>query len=65
MKWPGASFTIDTKGKLGAVTKAYMLADSSKSPLTVTMDGVKLTVILPEKSPDPIASVLVLDTPEK
>jgi len=58
-------FTLDTKGKLGAVTKAYMLADSNKTPLKVTMDGSKLTVTLPDKAPDPIASVLVLETLEK
>ena len=62
LQWPGSSFTLDTKGKLGAVTKAYMLADSNKTPLTVTMDGTKLTVTLPAQAPDPIASVLVLET---
>jgi len=65
LQWPGASFTLDTKGKLGAVTKAYMLADSNKTPLTVTMDGSNLTVSLPAQAPDPIASVLVLETPAK
>ena len=65
LKWPGASFSLDTKGKLGAVTKAYLLADSNKTPLTVSMDGTKLTVTLPAQAPDPIASVLVLETPAK
>ena len=62
---PNFTFTLDTKGQLGAVTKAYMLADSNKTPLTVTIDGGKLTVTLPEKAPDPIASVLVLETAAK
>ena len=65
MKWPGASFTLDTKGKLSAVTKAYMLADSNKTALKVTMDGGKLTVTLPDQATDPVASVLVLETATK
>ena len=65
LKWPGASFTIDTKGKLGAVTKAYMLADSNKTSLKVTINGGKLTVTLPDQATDPVASVLVLETATK
>jgi len=65
LKWPGTSFSLDTKGKLGPVSKAYLLADSNKSPLAVTQDGTKLTVTLPAQAPDPIASVLVLETATK
>jgi len=60
LKWPGAAFSFDTRGKLSAITKAYLLADPKKEPLQVTMDGIKLTVKLPAQAPDPIASVLVL-----
>ena len=65
LKWPGTSFTLDTKGKLGPVTKAYLLADSNKPPLAVTQDGTKLTVTLPAQAPDPISSVLVLEAATK
>jgi alpha-L-fucosidase len=57
-KWPAKSFELaDVKGK---VTKAYLLADR-EAGLEVTQDGGKVSVALPEKAPDRIASVLALE----
>jgi alpha-L-fucosidase len=57
-KWPDKKFDLDdVKGK---VTKAYLLADRDTA-LTFTQDGGKVSIGLPEKAPDPIASVLALD----
>jgi hypothetical protein len=39
-----------------------MLADSQQTPLTVAQNGTDITVSLPARAPDPIASVLVLET---
>jgi alpha-L-fucosidase len=44
------------------VTKAYMLADPKQTPLTVAQNGTDVTVSLPASAPDPIASVMVLET---
>ena len=44
------------------VTKAYLLADSAHTPLKLTAAGGALDVQLPAKAPDPIATVLVLET---
>ena len=65
LKWPGAEFSFDTKGLIGTVTKAYMLADPQHASLKVTQDGTKLGVVLPGQAPDPVASVLVLETAAK
>jgi alpha-L-fucosidase len=60
-KWPGERFTLtDMKGK---VTKAYLLADRERA-LSVVQTGSNLTVSLPAKAPDPIASVLCLEVQE-
>jgi len=58
--WPGASFVLP--GVKDKITKAYMLADPKLTPLTVAPNGTDLTVSLPASAPDPIASVLVLET---
>ena len=59
--WPGATFEAPVmKGK---VTKAYMMADPKHAALKVVQSasgGVAVT--LPANAPDPIASVLVLET---
>jgi alpha-L-fucosidase len=65
LTWPGAVFTLDTKGKTGKLTKAYMLADPKKESLKVSQEGAKLTVSLPDQAPDSAASVLVLETEAK
>jgi len=59
-KWPGASFV--PPGMKEKITKAYLLADPAQTPLTVTQNGTEATVSLPVSAPDPIASVLVLET---
>lgn len=60
--WPGTSFTLP--GVKSAVTGAYLLADRG-TPLKVSQNVENLTVALPAKAPDPIASVLVLETKDK
>jgi alpha-L-fucosidase len=44
------------------VTKAYLLADPTRTPLKLMPFGGGLDVQLPAKAPDPIASVVVLET---
>ncbi len=59
-KWPGTSFALaNVKDKISG---AYFLADSDHKPLTFTQKGTDVTVTLPETAPDPIATVLVLET---
>ncbi len=43
------------------VTNAYLLADEDRTPLEVTTDNDGVTVKLPAKAPDKIASVVVLE----
>jgi len=45
----------------GKVTKAYLLADADQAPLKVTESPTSVEVALPEKAPDPVASVVVLE----
>jgi alpha-L-fucosidase len=40
--------------------EAYLLADPGQKPLEVTASDTGVAVKLPEKAPDPIASVIVL-----
>jgi alpha-L-fucosidase len=59
-KWPGATFEL-AKVK-GRVTKAYMLADSTRTALKVTQPAPgRISVSLPANAPDPVDSVLVLE----
>jgi alpha-L-fucosidase len=59
--WPdGGKFELaKASQKIG---KAYLLADAAKKPLKITQSGGGVTVSLPEKAPDAIATVLVLET---
>jgi len=59
VKWPAGK--IDLDGVKGKVTKAYLLADAEHKALTLSQDGVKVSLNLPEKAPDPIASVICLE----
>ena len=59
-EWPGATFHLDKMSR--TVTGAYLLADKAETPLKVTKRGNGLEVELPERAPDPIATVLVLRT---
>jgi alpha-L-fucosidase len=58
-QWPGKSFEIPKENT--KVTRAYMLADASHKSLKVQRQGAHVTVALPDKAPDPIDSVLVLE----
>ena len=57
-EWPGATFHLDKVPR--AVTGAYLLADEARTPLKMTKRGNGVDVELPERAPDPIATVLVL-----
>ncbi len=59
-EWPGTTFHLTKVPR--HVTGAYLLADSSHSPLKVTQSADGVDVALPAEAPDPIASVLVLKT---
>jgi alpha-L-fucosidase len=59
-KWPTGTFSLSSVP--GTVTKAYLLADPAHTPLKFTQTRSNLTVNLPDKAPDPIASVLCLET---
>lgn len=59
-QWPGEKLTLPTMDV--RVTKAYLLADPDHTALKVSEDEAGVTVRLPASAPDPIASVLVLQT---
>ncbi len=61
-QWPNGSFHLDKLPR--KVTGAYLLADSSHTALKFTQNGESLDVQLPAAALDPIATVLVLDTPK-
>lgn len=58
--WPGTTFQLT--GEKDKITKAYLLADPKHKALKVKQDGTNVSVSLPATAPDPIASVLVLET---
>ena len=59
--WPGETFTL--AHMKSQVTKAYLLANPHKTLLTIRQNGADLTVSrLPDKAPDPIDTVLCLET---
>jgi alpha-L-fucosidase len=62
--WPenGATPTFHLDKLPRTVTSAYLLADPSHTPLKLTHAGSALTIQLPTKPLDPIATVLVLNT---
>ncbi len=62
-KWPEGSFAMSNVN--GKVTRAYLLADSSRRRLKVAQQGDRVTVTLPQAAPGQIASVLVLQTAAK
>jgi alpha-L-fucosidase len=59
-EWPGATFHLDKVTR--NVTGAYLLADKARTPLRVAKRSGGLEVELPQRAPDPIATVLVLTT---
>jgi alpha-L-fucosidase len=58
--WPTGAFHLDKVPR--KVTRAYLLADSTHTPLKLTQTGNALDVQLAAKPLDPIATVLVLET---
>ncbi len=59
-KWPSGSFQLQKVAS--QVRKAYLLADRSRKSLKLSQSGQTVTVTLPPNAPDPIDSVLVLET---
>jgi len=47
----------------GKITKAFLLADPERKPLPVTQTATGVSIALPQKAPDPIASVVCLEIP--
>ncbi len=58
--WPSGSFHLDNVPR--NVTGAYLLADPAHKPLKLMHSGNALDIALPANAPDPIASVVVLET---
>ena len=58
--WPKNS-VLDVPAKHLAVTRAYLLADKSKTPLRVEQKQNGVRLHLPPTAPDPIASVIVVE----
>ena len=58
--WPkDGKLTISAIGK--KVTAVYLLADPDLMPLPVTASQSDIEIAVPEKAPDPVASVVVLE----
>ena len=57
-KWPAGQ--IQLPAVKGEITKAYLLADAKHSALKFQQNAQGVTIQLPEKAPDAIASVLCL-----
>ena len=60
-KWPTEKFAL--AGVTGKVSKAYLLAERDK-PVPVSQDGNNVVLTLPDKAPDPIASVVCVELSE-
>jgi alpha-L-fucosidase len=60
LEWPGSVFHLDSTPR--TVAGVYLLADKSKKQLRITKNAHGIDISLPEQAPDPIASVLVLET---
>jgi alpha-L-fucosidase len=58
--WPTGSFHLDKVPR--TVTRAYLLADAAHTPLKFTQAAPVVDIQLPSAAPDPIASVIVLET---
>jgi alpha-L-fucosidase len=59
-QWPDGQFSLPALN--ARVTRAYMLADAGRKPLKFTQNAGGIAFKLPATAPDPIASVLVLET---
>ncbi|SEF90017.1 alpha-L-fucosidase [Bryocella elongata] len=60
LTWPGVTFHLEHVPR--RVSGAYLLADPKHTPLTIVRSSEGIDIALPPKPPDPIATVLVLDT---
>jgi alpha-L-fucosidase len=58
--WPDGKFHLDKSPR--TITGSYLLGDKSKKQLKVTHSGAGIDIALPGTAPDPIATVLVLQT---
>jgi alpha-L-fucosidase len=58
-KWKSGAFELPAVQ--GTIGKAYLLSDASRKPLLVQQGASNATVTLPEKAPDAMDSVLVLE----
>jgi alpha-L-fucosidase len=58
-EWPNGELVVP--GLKGTVEKAYLLADPDKKALKVSRSGDEVAIQLPEKAPDAIASVVVVN----
>ena len=61
--WP-LNKTLPLSGVTSAPSKVYLLADKQKSPLKFTHSAAYTEIQLPQLSPDPYVSVIVLEYPE-
>jgi alpha-L-fucosidase len=61
LDWPQGG-TLRVPDIPGRVTGAYLLADPAHAPLRVTQAGGDATIRGPAAAPDPVASVVVLET---
>ncbi|WP_158973979.1 alpha-L-fucosidase [Cellulophaga sp. L1A9] len=52
---------VELKGILSKVNKAYVLADTSKQPLTFSQENEKISVTIPEELQQPRVTVIVLE----
>jgi alpha-L-fucosidase len=59
LRWPKDSFTLNDVPN--RVTKAYLLADPQRAPVSFTQEGGTLKLTLPTQAPDPQISVLALE----
>jgi len=61
-KWPEPPFEL--AGVRGEVRKAYLLADVKRTPMGVKQTGDKVSLTLPGKVPDSLATVVCLEVAE-
>lgn len=59
LKWPCCAFEVH--GLKSKVAKVYLLADPEKKGMPFEQQGEDLKITLPEKQPDPLASVIVVE----
>jgi alpha-L-fucosidase len=62
-EWPKTG-KFEIPAVKGKITKVYLLADPQRANLQVTQTHSGVSIALPEKAPDPIASVVCVETKE-